>query len=190
MDDRKSTSRALALIEQEMKELEIAYEQYFAGVEKREPVKARENLSKILRQISNRRIIQTDLRFRYQNLATRFHSYTGYWDRILRLIDEGRYSRQHGALPKLGIEKPPEWTPLPPLEPQAAAKDDIDRIIEQLATANRICGVQTPVPDRRQMELFLEKQREKIREKFGDREVSFSVETENGKPKIKVKAKN
>lgn len=188
MDERKSTTRALALIEQEMKELEIAYEQYFAGVEKREPLKSRENLAKVIRQLSNRRIVQTDLRFRYQNMATRFHSYTGYWDRILRLIDEGRYSRQQGALPKLGQERAPDIEP--PQQPSLSQpKDDIDRIIEQFIIANKACGLEAPPPDRRQMALFLERQKEKIREKFGDREVSFSVETENGKPKIKVKAK-
>ncbi|MBE0597716.1 MAG: hypothetical protein IH614_10630, partial [Desulfuromonadales bacterium] len=91
MHERKGIAQELAEIELEMKELTIRYEQYFAGVEKLEPVKDRTLMASRLRQFANRRIVQTDLRFRYQNLATRFHSYAGYWDRILRLMDEGRY---------------------------------------------------------------------------------------------------
>ena len=100
MDERGDIRRLLSGMEQQIKELEIAYEQYFAGVEKREPLRDREILAKRLRLFANRHIVQTDLRFRYQNLATRFHSYAGHWDRILRLIEEGRYSRQQGILPK------------------------------------------------------------------------------------------
>jgi hypothetical protein len=36
---------------------------------------------------------------------------------------------------------------------------------------------------------MLEQQKEKIREKFGDRAVDFKVETRDGKPRIIVKAK-
>jgi hypothetical protein len=37
---------------------------------------------------------------------------------------------------------------------------------------------------------FLEKQKDKIQEKFGDRKVEFRVVIEDGKPKIKVRPKN
>ena len=45
-DDRGRIDRELASIEQAMRNLEIAYEQYFCGIEKREPVKDREALGK------------------------------------------------------------------------------------------------------------------------------------------------
>ena len=88
-DDRRQIQRELNSIELAMRALEISYEQYFAGIEKREPMQNRETLTKQIRQFANRRIMQTDLRFKYQNMATRFHSFSGYWDRILRLMDEG-----------------------------------------------------------------------------------------------------
>ena len=117
MNERSDIGRILAHLEQLMKELEIAFEQYFAGVEKRAPLKERELMAQRLRQFASRHIVQTDLRFRYQNLATRFHSYCAYWDRILRLIEEGRYSRQQGALPKALPAKALPTAPEPDAEP-------------------------------------------------------------------------
>jgi len=179
MNDRDAIERELTHIEQDQRELEILYEQYFAGVEKREPVKPREDLTRRLRRFANRRIMQTDLRFRYQNLATRFHSYTGYWDRILRLMDEGRYVRQTHKAPSTA-----------PKELRPGSGDEVDRLYNQLLAARQANQAEGGIPDRQQLATFLERQREKIREKFGDREVEFRVVTEDGKPKIKVRAKS
>jgi hypothetical protein len=199
MDDRKILGRELDQIEVSMKELEIAYEQYFMGNDRfmREPIKDREALAKSLRRFANRKIMQTDLRFRYQNLATRFHSYQGYWDRILRMMDEGRFVRQihRGKLPP-----PPSAPGLSPAAttdaaaPVAPAKlppppSDADRIYEQLVQAHRSGNLGESAPNRQQVASFLDKQKEAIRQKFGDRPVEFVVVTEEGKPKIKVRPK-
>ncbi len=179
MDERNAIARELGNIEQDLKGLQIHYEQYFAGVEKREPLQKREAVAKRLRQFVNRKIIQTDLRFRYQTLAARFHSYSSYWDRILRLIDEGRYVR-HAA--RAGRLPAPETV-------SPAAVDPMDRVYQELLQARNDCGIAGPGPDRQQVHFFLERQKDKIREKFGDREIEFRVVTEAGKPKIKVRAK-
>jgi len=187
-DDRGRIDRELDSIEQAMRNLEISYEQYFCGIEKREPVKDRESLGKKMRQFANRRIMQTDLRFKYQNLATRFHSYSGYWDRILRLIEEGRYHRQKGALPK-----PPSTSTA--AAPAAAAANatgggnEVDNLYRDLMAARKACNLGGAAPQRDQVAAMLDKQRAQIREKFGDRPVDFRVETRDGKPRIVVKAK-
>lgn len=187
MNERKTIGRELGEIEQALKELEVTFEQYFAGVEKRAPLQEREQLGRRLLRFANRRIIQTDLRFRYQNLATRFHQYCGHWDRILRLIDEGRYER-HQARRKSppGPSRTAEPTAtLPP----AAAEGELDRIYGELLAARTSCKIGGAAPERAQIAAFLEGQREKIRAKFGDREVEFRIAIEEGKPKIKVRAK-
>lgn len=178
MDQRKEILSALSAIEQQLKDLQITYEQYFAGIEKREPMQARERLARQLRQFVNRRITQTDLRFRYQTLAARFQSYVGHWDRILRLIEEGRYERHTSRLPAS-----------PPPGPAADRGSEADQVYRDLLEARKASGVGGPAPDQKQIAAFLEKQRDTIRQKFGDREVEFRVVTEGGKPKIKVRAK-
>lgn len=194
MNERRDLGRTLSDIEQEMKELEIAYEQYFAGVEKREPIKLREAMSRRLRLFANRRIVQTDLRYRFQNLATRFHTYSSYWDRILRLIEEGRYSRQQGMLPKLSPPPPEATAPLGTPRPVAPAPAntsgngrDFDSVYQKLVEAHHACNLK--IPPRQKVEEFLAQQQDKIRAKFGDRPVEFRIDLEGGKPKLKVKAK-
>lgn len=182
MDDRKRLDRLLAQLEQELKQLEIRYEQYFAGIEKREPIKDREELAGQLRRFVNRRIIQTDLRFKCQNLATRFHSYANHWDRTLRMIEEGKFRRGIGRCPVLQPGNPPS--------PAATTQDNsIDLIYRDLVQAHEACGNARSAPNRDKVAAFLESQKEKIKEKFGEREVEFRVVTEDGKPKIKARAK-
>lgn len=181
MDERKSLGRRLDKLEGELKQLEIHYEQYFAGIEKREPIKDREQLARQLRNFANRRIIQTDLRFRCQNLAVRFHTYSNYWDRILRLIEEGRYHRG----------KPPGALPVTDQPAEAAPADQrLEGIYAELLKVHAESGAGGPLPKRDKIAALLEQQSSRIREKFGDRDVEFHVTTENGKPKIKVRAKS
>ena len=56
-----------------MKELEVRYEQYFAGIERREPYNERRNLARRLRQFTNRAIVWTELKFRYQGAGLKIH---------------------------------------------------------------------------------------------------------------------
>lgn len=186
MDDRKGLGAELDQIELKMRELILSYEQYFMGTDKRkrEPIKDREELAKSLRRFANRRIIQTDMRFRYQNMATKFHSYQGYWDRILRLMDEGRYVRQ-SHVPRSDSAPAPQKAAAsspPPL-------NESDRLYDQLVQAHRSCNLDSSSLNRQQVAALLDKQREAIQQKFGDRPVEFVVVTDDGKPKIKVRAK-
>ncbi len=188
-DDRRQIQQELITIEQAMRTLEQAYEKYFSGIaepnRKRaaEPLKARETVNKQLRQFANRRIMQTDLRFKYQSMATRFHSVSGYWDRILRLMDEGKFHRPTGAKPGYGpIHKPAKPA-------GSTAESQVDTVYRDLMTARKSCNISGKAPEKKQIAAMLEQQKTKIKEKFGDRAVAFRVETRDGKPRIVVKAK-
>jgi len=181
--DRIIIKKALADMEVKLRELEILYEKYFSKTEKREPLKEREDLARRLRQFVNRRIMQTDMNFRYQSLSARFHSYAQYWDRIVRLIEEGKYSRgQPGGAVAAGKPKLP-----------AASADEtqIDTLYQDYLRVRETCQPGGKVPDRAQIAAFLAQQKEKVAQKFGSSNVSLSVEVvaQDGKPKIKVKVK-
>jgi hypothetical protein len=181
--DKIIIKKALADMEAKLRELEILYEKYFAKIEKREPLREREELARRLRQFVNRRIIQTDLNFKYQALSARFFSYAQYWDRIVRMIEEGKYSRgQPGAVPAAGKPKTP-----------AVSADDIqvETLYKDYRRISETCQSNGSVPDRAQIAAFLARQKEKIAHKLGSSNVNLSVEVvaENGKPKIRVKAK-
>ncbi len=175
MDQRNKIVLYLERLETNLKELQILYEQYFAGVEKREPFQKREGLAKKIRALSSRTIIQTDLRFRSQSIAARFHSYMGYWDRILRLMDEGKYVRKNtaGAVPHRQNSQPQE--------------SEIDKLYRDLIAAHREGGNSGTLPDRGKFATLIEQQREKMQQKTGGGAIEFRIVNENGKTKIKVR---
>lgn len=93
LDDRKQINQHLSDIELKLKDLRIRYEQYFAGVEKRAPVREREALERVIRRLNQRRIMQTDLRYRFQNLSGSFipiricgTGFSGKWMKVATIV--------------------------------------------------------------------------------------------------------
>ena len=180
MGAREQITTMLNQLEQGIKDLEISYEQYFTGVEKRAPEQKRQKLSKDLRKLLTIHITQNDLKFRLNSLSSRLQSYTGYWDRILRLIDEGRYERHVSRMQRSSTARVPGQAQKPERQP-----DDPNRkLYEQLVSAHEKCSLKAP--DREQMDRLLARQESLVRERFGDRNVDYKVVTEGGRPKIRV----
>jgi hypothetical protein len=184
MTSRSDVEAELQQIDREFREIAIAYEQYFMGIEKFEPAKERQILALRLRRLVNCYIPQTDLRFRLQGLASRLQSYGVYWDRILRLIEEGRYVRQRSHMKWAEQNRPQDYDPHPV---STAARDPLDKVYRDLVDAYTSCSLAPP--KREQIDDFLARQTEVIRERFGDRPVEITVVVTDGKPKIKVRAK-
>ena len=183
MIGREKITALLNQAEKELKELEVAYQQYFLGLEKRAPEQQRSKLIVRLRKFITLYIPQTDLRYRLNGISSRFNSYCSYWDRTQRLIDEGKYERHISRIQRRVNDDP---------SPPGAAVNDqsvdpVDSLYEQLVQAHQSCKMRPP--NRDQVASFLAKQAETIKQRFGSKKVDFVVVTESGKPKIKVRAK-
>lgn len=184
MVGREKIVGLLNQVEKELKELEIAYEQYFLGIEKRSPEQQRSKFSVRMRKLVALYIPQTALRYRLNGVASRFNSYCGYWDRVQRLIDEGKYERHTSRIQRISSDTPatPGGTDL------GNQADPVDNLYEQLVEAHQRCQMRPP--NREQVASFLAKQAETIKQRFGDKQVDFVVVTEAGKPKVKIRAKS
>jgi hypothetical protein len=183
MGSRGQVTELLNQLEHDMKHLEITYEQYFLGMEKRSPELLRQKITLRMRKMLNHYIPQIDLRYRLQSMSSRFNSYTGYWDRIQRQIDEGKYERHTARIQRYAKANSPhqDFTEARP------AVDPVDSLYEDLVDAHQRCHLRPP--NRAQVVSFLAKQEETIKQRFGDKQVDFVVVMEEGKPKIKVRAK-
>lgn len=183
MGSRGQITELLNQLESDLKELEIAHEQYFLGIEKCAPERDRQQFTLRMRKMTTLYIPQTDLRFRLQSITSRFNSYSAYWDRIQRLIDEGKYERHTARIQRYArMQAPPKETAAPP-----PVADPVDSLYQKLVDAHQSCQLRPP--NREQVANFLVKQQEAIRQRFGDKPVEFVVVTEAGKPKIKVRPK-
>ena len=180
MDERRELAHELDEIQQQIKELEIRYEQYFAGIERREPYNERKDIGRRIRRFTNRHIVWTDLKFRYQGITSRFMSYGQYWDRILRLIEEGKYHRHTAKLNSGSTTLHSGKTKI--IDPKVEAA----KLQKELSQARKSCGLSGEGPSADKVASFLAAQRERIRSRYGDKPVKFSIDTSGEKPRIKV----
>lgn len=83
----------LALIERSIRELQIEWEKFFSGIEKRPPNDAKSRLEALIRRYSGIELRNNTQRFRYQNLTSRYSTFAELWAKRLRALEEGRVVR-------------------------------------------------------------------------------------------------
>lgn len=171
----------IELFEQGLKELITKYEQYFLGLEKREPLKLREDVERLARRHSASSVSNTMLLFRYNSLRSRLASYRQHWNRINRLIEEGKYHRDRFKMERGAVAgAKPE---------RAANESEVDKVYREFTEACRLCNISTATISREAISTSLEKHRSAIAEKYRCNDLEFRVLVEDGKPKIKARPK-
>lgn len=171
----------IAQFEQSLNELIIKYEQYFLGLEKREPVRLQETVDRLARKYVNTKIVNTMLNFKYNSLVAKLNSYRQYWNRTLRLIEEGRYSRDRF---RMAIHDRPDQA-AKPSQPQP--RDETDELYSQFIEARRSCNLPVESVTREMVASAIAKQKPVIAAKYGTDLVEFRIVVENGVPKIKAR---
>jgi hypothetical protein len=91
--DAESAQKECARLEGELVELQVAYEQYFLGHERRPPAKQHQDLKRALNQLRNTFVNATNVRFRVGNLQQRMLTFERLWERTLQEIEAGTYKR-------------------------------------------------------------------------------------------------
>lgn len=178
----------LLIFEARLKELITSYEQFFIGLEKREPLKLLDEVEKMARRYATTPINNTMYKHRYNGLVARFSSYRQHWNRILREIEEGRYSRDRFRA-KLHETERGNKRPAADQRKRSPQEMEIERIYTELQEASRSCHI-TAAMSREQLAATLEKQRPVLAQKLGTSDIQFRVVVEDGKPKIKAGLKH
>jgi hypothetical protein len=86
-------SRETGALEEALELLKVRYEQWFMGLERREPAREREEAKRAVARLKTTFTRNTGLRFRIQSLHARFISYERMWQRSAREKEEGTYRR-------------------------------------------------------------------------------------------------
>lgn len=178
----------IAIFEQKLEELIRAYEQYFQGIEPREPLRLLEDVEQTARRYAGVSIPNTMAKFKYNSLVGRLNSYKQHWTRILRQIDEGKFPRDRMRM-KRHQQEPPQSRPENPPLPQVT-HDDIDDLYIKYVAARKSCNLQTGSLTSESIKETLEKQRAALQKKHNCQEIEFRVVIEDGKPKIKARPRS
>src|SRR5680860_52229 len=97
-------------LEQDIMKLKAAYDQYFAGIERRPPDKLAKKVAREVRILTSTIMTNTALRFRNQQAISRYNIYHQYWQRNVRELEEGRKPIRRVVAPHTDSEVVPEAT--------------------------------------------------------------------------------
>ena len=176
----------LMQLEHSLADLITRYEQYFSGLEKREPLKQMQDVEKLVRRYTGIPINNTMYKHKYTMLVARLNTYREHWNRILRLIEDGKYSRDRfiGDLrlrQRLRAGNSQDDLQQPPKHDL-----ELDRIYYELREARKACHLPIEMLSRELVAATIEKSKAQLIAKLGTDNIVFRVVVENGKPKIKA----
>ncbi len=83
----------LTELDESMQNLQVLYEKYFLGIDRRPPEQERKRVSQKAREMRNAAIRNTALKFKINTLFAKLLSFERMWDRTLREIEDGTYKR-------------------------------------------------------------------------------------------------
>ncbi len=193
-------------LESRLNELRVAYEKYFAGVEKIEPVRLRDEVQRMVRKAGTMYIGNTGLKFKRDTVIAQFNTLSQHWNRILKQIEDGTYQRDIFKMrlkdrergnaeppPSRGADKSgpttaPAGKPAPGAPDTSASKQkgEFDSVYRSLVAAKKRLGEPTDNISYNALEWSLKKESEAIKKKFKASRVDFTVEVKDGKPVIKA----
>jgi hypothetical protein len=175
----------VTVLDQKLSDLIKKYEQYFIGLEKREPLPLLGEVEKLVRRYAGTPINNTMYKHRFTTLVARFNTYREHWNRILKLMEEGRYSRDR-FISDLHLRQKSRPERQEPGAPVANYDADIDRLVHEFREARRACNLPVDMITRELVAATIEKQKPALAAKLGTENVAFRVVVEDGKPKLKA----
>ena len=195
-----ATDDDLDQLENMFRQLQIEWEKFFGGVEKKAPVELRTRVEAIVKRYAYTEIRNNTERFRYQALASRYNTFNELWNKRMRAIEEGRPLGLHGraaaiAAPAVARSAPPAASRAP-ATPSGGGEFRV-RSAEQDASAVR--GLYEKFLQARQQagekgtvkfdnfQKLIGQQASKIMADKGAQAVDFRLETKEGKVSLKAK---
>jgi len=167
--------------------LQVLYEKYFLGIDRRPPEQERKRVSTRIRELKEQMIRNTALKFRINTMFAKLLSFERMWDRTLREIEEGTYKRDVFKA-KMHMKDRPEkpkaaTTSAPPPE---ISDDKMRRIYDTYLVARQRCGEPTDGISYESVASRIRAQVPQLLEKHKAKNIEFKVVIKGGKAILKA----
>lgn len=192
-------------VEQRSNHLKIQYEKYFSGIERIEPLKEREDIKRVLRDLGDKQMPNATQRFRYQQLKARFQSLELYWMRNLAMIERGTHPKMKfradlkdssrmkkstdNALPEAAVEPLMSTEQEEVLRRRQEIQEREERalkmVYDKYMEARAKCGQSTDLAFDT-VRNILKQQVRQIKSQYNVETVRFRINIEDGKAKVKA----
>jgi len=182
----------MAIIEQRMNMLKLAYEKYFAGTDPIEPLKDRDGLKRDMREIDRTQMNSTREKYRWRSVRARMSSLENYWQRNIVMIERGTHpkmkfradnkERARGA--NTGNTASDRLEAQRQVRARAEAEEaNMRGVYDDYMKARKECGQQAEM-NYREVRAALRNQAKSIQHKKSCKEVKFKVKVKGGKASI------
>ena len=188
----------LDILERSFRQLQIEWEKFFGGVEKKPPTDLRARVEALIKKYAYAEIRNNGERFRYQTLSTRYATFNELWNKRMRAIEEGRPLGIHGIYERK-VAPPPVYAPPTPAARAAASgsgevrvKDPggdtaaVRSLFDRFLEARKAAGEAAPVKFE-SFQKIISQQAARILTEKGAQAVDFRLETKDGKVSLKAK---
>jgi hypothetical protein len=91
--EKNKLNQELDLLEREVEDLRILYEQYFIDILPFEPEKENKEVQKFIRKMLNAPFKNSVIQFRLRTIVTRYQTYATYWQRVKKQREDGTYKK-------------------------------------------------------------------------------------------------
>ncbi|MFZ0798680.1 MAG: MXAN_5187 C-terminal domain-containing protein [Terriglobales bacterium] len=208
-----TTDEELDLLDQQLRRLKIEYDIFFSNPTKRPPSDVEWKVVSLIRKFSDGTRMSFPQRFRYNEMAQRYAVYSDLWRKKMRIREEG-YRRPQDALlsvqgvrvdeeraeahrPVYGLshagetvdaETPGDRPFSVQCSGEAAERAQIEYLYKVLTEAKRKSGEKIS-GDFRSFAAFVEKKTSQLRKERGCDTVVLTVEVQDGRVKLRAKAK-
>jgi type I site-specific restriction-modification system R (restriction) subunit len=171
-------------LEEGLTNLQVLYEKYFLGIDRRPPDQERKKVSTRMRELRTTMVKNTALKFRIQTQFAKLISFERMWDRTLREMEEGTYKRDvfkarlrqnQEAKPK---EKPGKAPDIP--------DDKLRRLYDTYLVARQRCGEPTDGISYESVASRIRAQVPQLLEKHKAKNIEFKVVIKGGRAVLKA----
>ena len=200
-------------LEEDLEELKARYEQYFLGIERREPARERGEMKRRVEKLKESFTRNTGLKFRLQTLYARFLSYERMWVRSTREKESGTYRRDlfkarlHrkadvAASPappvpasasaggaQAGVTPAPRAAAAAPARPAAftgTSEPELRALYSAYVDAKKRCSEDVSKLSYDSLARSVQKQVPELMAKFKARAIEFRIEVKDGKAVLKA----
>lgn len=167
--------------------LQVLYEKYFLGIDRRPPEQERRRVSGKMRELRTQMVRNTALKFRINTMFAKLISFERMWDRTLREIEEGTYKRDlfKAKLHQKDRADPDRRAAAAPSAPQIP-DDHLRRLYDTYLVARKRCGEPTDGLSYESLASRIRAQVPELMQKHKARNIEFKVVIKAGKAVLKA----
>jgi len=177
-------------LDEGIQNLQVLYEKYFIGIDRKPPEQERKRISEKARELRTTAVRNTALKFKINTLFAKLISFERMWDRTLREIEDGTYKRDVYKAKMHQKERedvqPAQASRKAPAAQPAISDANLRRLYDTYLVARQRCGEPITGLSFDSMATRIRAQVPELLQKHKAKNIEFKVVIKGGKAVLKA----